>query len=92
MPDTGEHNRASSAVVSERSATDTVRIGIAIALTAALVLFFAQNFDEAKISFLWFDWEMPLVVALLISALIGAAAALLFSTLRGRARRVQGSR
>lgn len=89
MPDPGEHPRTSTSTVSERSATDNARLGIAIALTAALVLFFAQNFDEAKISFLWFDWEMPLVVALLISALVGAAAAALLATLRGRVRRVR---
>jgi uncharacterized integral membrane protein len=76
-----------SSAFGERSAIDNVRLGVGAALIAALTLFFAQNFDEAKISFLWFDWEMPLVIALLISALVGAIAMWLFATIRGRARR-----
>jgi uncharacterized integral membrane protein len=73
--------------VAERSVAENVRLGLGVALLAALALFFAQNFDDAKISFLWFDREMPLVVALLISALFGSLATWLLVALRGRAER-----
>jgi uncharacterized integral membrane protein len=71
----------------KRTLTDDVRLGGGIGIVLALVLFFAQNFDDAKISFLWFDWTMPLVFALLISAAFGGLSTWLFSTLRGRAER-----
>jgi uncharacterized integral membrane protein len=73
--------------VEERSTIENLRLGGGAALVAALVLFFAQNFGEANVNFLWFDWELPLVFALLISALFGALATWLFTTLRGRAER-----
>jgi uncharacterized integral membrane protein len=71
----------------ERSLADNVRLGGGIALLLALVLFFAQNFDDANISFLWFDWELPLVFALVLSAAVGGLATWLFTTLRGRSER-----
>ncbi len=74
-------------IAEERTVTDNIRLGGGIGIVLALVLFFAQNFDDAKISFLWFDWTMPLVFALLISAAFGGLATWLFSTLRGRAER-----
>ena len=71
----------------QRSLAENIRLGAGIALIAALVLFVAQNFEDAEISFLWFDPEIPLAFALIISALVGALAAWLFSTFRGRAAR-----
>ena len=52
-----------------------------------MVLFFAQNFDDAQISFLWFDREVPLVLALLLSAAFGGLATWLLTTIRGRSER-----
>lgn len=85
-----DHERGTAAqesMAEERTITDNIRLGGGIGIVLALVLFFAQNFDDAKISFLWFDWTMPLVFALLISAAFGGLATWLFSTLRGRAER-----
>ena len=76
-------------VVEDRSLGDTLRLGGGVALVLALALFFIQNFDDARISFLWFDRSIPLVFALLLSAAVGALATWLFSTLRGRAARRQ---
>ena len=49
-----------------------------------LVLFLLQNLQDAEINFLWFEWNIPVIWALLASAAIGALAAFAFSTLRGR--------
>lgn len=84
---TDDRSIATRTVEPERSFTDNVRMGAGVLVLAALVLFFAQNFDHARISFLWFDREMPLVFALLISAAFGGLATWLFTTLRGRAER-----
>ena len=73
--------------VEQRSLGDNVRIGVGVALLLALALFLIQNFDEAQINFLWFDWELPLVFALVLSAAVGSLATWLFTTLRGRSER-----
>lgn len=87
MDDRERDTAAQEPLAGERTVTDNIRLGGGIAVVLALVLFFAQNFDDAKISFLWFDWTMPLVFALLLSAAFGGLATWLFSTLRGRAER-----
>jgi uncharacterized integral membrane protein len=87
MSDDERASASMEAPEEQRTTIDNVRIGAGVALVAALVLFFAQNFEEANIDFLWFDWEMPLVFALLISALFGSLATWLFTRLRGRAER-----
>ena len=88
MDDQGRQRPPQTAVpVEERSLADNVRLGGGIALLLALVLFFAQNFDDANISFLWFDWELPLVFALVLSTAVGGLATWLFTTLRGRSGR-----
>src|SRR5512134_1388063 len=76
-----------TAPVEERSLADNARIGLGVALLLALALFFIQNFDEEEISFLWFDWNLPLVFALVLSAAVGGLATWLFTTLRGRSER-----
>jgi uncharacterized integral membrane protein len=53
---------------------------------AVFVLFLLQNLQDAEINFLWFDWNIPVVFALLASAVFGAIAALAFTTLRARRR------
>ncbi len=87
MDDRERDTAAQEPLAGERTVTDNIRLGVGAAIVLALVLFFAQNFDDAKISFLWFDWTMPLVFALLLSAAFGGLATWLFSTLRGRAER-----
>lgn len=49
-----------------------------------LALFLLQNLQDAEINFLWFEWNIPVIWALLASAAFGAIAAFAFSTLRGR--------
>ena len=79
--------QAPQAPVEERSVADNIRLGAGIALVLALVLFLVQNFDEAQINFLWMDWELPLVFALVLSAAVGGLATWLFTTIRGRSER-----
>lgn len=66
---------------------DRIKLGAGIAASGALLLFCLQNLQDAEINFLWFDWNMPVVVALVASAVIGAIAAFSFSTIRSRGRR-----
>jgi uncharacterized integral membrane protein len=58
--------------------------GVAFGL---LLLFLLQNLQDAEINFLWFEWNIPVIWALLASAAFGAIAALGFSALRGRRAR-----
>jgi uncharacterized integral membrane protein len=73
--------------VEERTLGDNLRLAGGAALVLVLVLFFAFNFESTDIDFLVFDVEMPLVFALLASAILGGIATWLFTTLRGRAER-----
>jgi uncharacterized integral membrane protein len=82
-----ERVNQAQAPIEERSLGDNLRLISGVALLALLVLFFAQNFDETEISFLWFNWDLPLVFALVLSALVGGLATWLFTTLRGRSER-----
>jgi uncharacterized integral membrane protein len=58
-------------------------IGILVALLAIFVL---VNTDEVKVDFLVGDTEMPLIVALLIAAALGAAVGYLAPVLRRHRR------
>ena len=51
-------------------------------LLLLLVVFIAQNTQDVHISFLWWDGEAPLSVALLIAAVIGIALTAVVGTLR----------
>ena len=51
-------------------------------LLLLLVVFIAQNTQDAHISFLWWDGEAPLSVALLVAAIIGIALTAVVGTLR----------
>ena len=73
----------------QRSLSDWLKLIVGVVAIAALIVFFTQNQDEANIEFLWFDWDMSLVWALLASAVVGALAALLFSALRRRRKKPQ---
>jgi uncharacterized integral membrane protein len=73
--------------VEERSLADNLRLGGGAVLLLALAIFLLQNLDDAEINFLWFDWKLPLVFALVLSAAVGSLATWLFTTIRGRSER-----
>ena len=88
MDDQARQRMAQAQVPEEpRSLGDNLRLGGGVALLLGLALFLIQNFDDAQINFLWFDWELPLVFALVLSAAVGSLATWLFTTLRGRSER-----
>lgn len=87
MNDRDEEQVRDASPVQERSVADNLKLGGGVLVLAALALFFAQNFDDAEISFLTFDREMPLVLALLLSAAFGGLATWLLTTIRGRSER-----
>jgi len=71
----------------ERSLSERLRLAGGIGALGLLLLFLLQNLQEATIHFLWFDWEIALILALLLAAIAGAAATWLFTSLRWRRRR-----
>lgn len=85
--DAGRDDPRTGVAADERSVADTIRLGLGIALALALALFFIQNFDDADINFLWMERSIPLVFALLISAVIGGLVTWLLLALRGRSAR-----
>jgi uncharacterized integral membrane protein len=63
-----------------KAAWTTVTIGVLVAVV--LIVFIAQNTQKAEVSFLGWDGDVPLAVALLIAAVCGAAIVLLVGTVR----------
>ena len=61
------------------STLSTIRTAVGAVLLILLVVFVAINLQEVEIDFLIFSVQTPMLVAMLICALLGAAAALLFS-------------
>ncbi len=55
-------------------------IGVLVAVV--LIVFIAQNTQKVEVSFLGWDGDVPLAVALLIAAVCGAAIVLLVGTVR----------
>jgi uncharacterized integral membrane protein len=68
----------------EPSLIDRLKLIGALIFFGALLLFFFQNLQDAKINFLWFDWTTDMIWALLGSALLGAIATFLAATIRRR--------
>ncbi len=71
------------------SVMDRIKLGGGIAGAVLLVLFLAQNSEDANITILFKDFTMPLFFALLLAAVLGAFASMLFGFFRRRARRVE---
>ena len=63
-----------------KAAWSGVTAGVLIALL--LVIFIAQNTNKVEISFLGWDGDVSLAVALLVAAVCGAAVVLLVGTVR----------
>lgn len=83
-----QEQRAQSAATQSASGGDEPDLGDRLKLAGAviagvaLVLFFVQNLQEVRINFLWMDWNTQMIWALLVSALLGAVAVFLASTVR----------
>ncbi len=57
-------------------------VTVGVVLVVFLVIFIAQNTQDANVSFLGWDFSLPLAVTLLASAAAGAAVVLLVGTVR----------
>ena len=73
----------------QRSLMDNIKLGGGIAGALLLILFLIQNSEKARINVLWMEFQMPLFFALLLAAVLGACASMLFGFFRRRARRVE---
>jgi uncharacterized integral membrane protein len=68
------------------SATERVRkFGPPAFLAVVALLFVFQNTNETQFSFLWFDFDAPLWIILLISMIVGAV--IFWGAARRRAKR-----
>ncbi len=63
-----------------KAAWTGVTIGVLVAIL--LIIFIAQNTRKVQVSFLWWDGNVSLAVALLVAAVSGAAIVLLVGTIR----------
>ncbi len=66
-----------------RGTMSTLRLIISGVLILILIVFILQNLEEVTIDFLIFSLETSMVLAMVICALLGAAAALLFTRRSG---------
>jgi uncharacterized integral membrane protein len=65
---------------------DRARLGIGVVGALLLIVFLLQNLQDSEINFLWFSWDMPMVFALVASAVLGALAWGIVGFVRRRAR------
>jgi uncharacterized integral membrane protein len=72
--------------VEERTLLGQIRLWGGIAGAGLLVLFLLQNLQEVEINFLWFEWNIRLIFGLVVSAVLGALASMLFGFFRRRAQ------
>ncbi len=63
-------------------------VTISVLLVVLLVVFIAQNTQDANVSFLGWDLNLPLAVTLLAAAAVGAAVVLLVGTIRATQARL----
>ena len=73
----------------ERSFLGQIRLWGGIAGAALLVLFLVQNLQEAEVNFLWFEWNVRLIFALIGSAILGAIASMLIGFFRRRSQQAE---
>jgi uncharacterized integral membrane protein len=65
-----------------RTAAAWTAVVVAVILGIALVVFMAQNTRQVEVSFLFFSGSIPVAVALLAAAVLGASVVLVVGTAR----------
>jgi uncharacterized integral membrane protein len=63
----------SSSDPKKRSRREQARLAVSFALGALAVLFAVLNLDEVQVNWVIGTWDTPLIVAIAVSLLIGAA-------------------
>lgn len=83
-PEATEPTESPRADPLRRSRTSGAWVAVVVAalLLVLLVVFIVQNTQDAHISFLWWDGDAPLSVALLVAAVIGIALTAVVGTMR----------
>ena len=86
-----DHGGTEDSKPRERSFVDVLRqINARMVLGAlaavALVVFIAQNTDEARVNFLGWDWDLPLFLLLLITIVLSVVCTEIVSWYMGRRR------
>jgi uncharacterized integral membrane protein len=79
-----DRTRDSRDGTTQRSKKEIARLALGAVLLVLLVLFIVANTDKTKIEFLVTDVELPLVLVLAITAVVGAAVFELFRFRRNR--------
>ena len=62
------------------------RMVLGFLAAVALIVFIAQNTDDAQVNFLWMDWSIPLFLLLLITVALSALCTVIISWLMSRRR------
>jgi len=70
--DSKQNRKSGGESPSKVGAKQKTRIIISTLLVAFLITFIVQNYNEVKVEFLMFDFQVRIVVIILISAIIGA--------------------
>jgi uncharacterized integral membrane protein len=78
----GTRGVADDPLRASRTSRSWVSLTALVVLLILLVVFIAQNTQQVQVSFLGWDGETPLSVALLIAAVAGVALAVIVGTLR----------
>lgn len=65
-----------------RTAAAWTAVAVAVILGIALVVFMAQNTRQVEVTFLFFSGSIPVAVALLAAAVLGASVVLVVGTAR----------
>jgi uncharacterized integral membrane protein len=71
-------------LVEQASLWDRIKLVGGLTALGLLVLFLLQNLQEVEVHFLWFDWSIRLLFALMLSAAFGGLGAILIGTLSRR--------
>lgn len=72
-----------------RSLGGQIRLWGGLAGAALLLLLLFQNLNRTDVTFLFWEWEVPLVLALVLAAALGALAAQVFGYFRRRAKEAE---
>ncbi len=73
--------------IEQASLWDRIKLGAGLTALGLLALFLLQNLQEVEVHFLWFDWSIRLLFALMLSAAFGGLGAVLIGTLSRRRER-----
>ena len=72
-----------------RSLGSQIRLWGGLLAGALLVVFLLQNLQKVEINFLWFQWHARMIVALIVTAFLGAIMTLMVGFFRRRGQQAR---